>query len=37
MIETTFGTQLRAYEVRISRERWEVRLERINGGFQDAF
>jgi len=32
MIEKTFGTQLREYAIRISRERYEVRRE----GFQSA-
>jgi hypothetical protein len=37
MIEKTFGTQLREYAVRISRERYELREEALNEGFQDAF
>ena len=37
MIEKTFGTQLREYAVRISRERYEVRREAVReGGFQRA-
>ena len=37
MIEKTFGTQLRDYAVRISKERWEMRREILKEGFQDAF
>ena len=36
MIEKTFGTQLREYAVRISRERYEVRREIVNQGFESA-
>jgi hypothetical protein len=36
MIEKTFGTQLRDYAVRISRERYEVRREALKEGFRDA-
>lgn len=36
MIEKTFGTQLRDYAVRISRERYEVRREIVSRGFQPA-
>ena len=36
MIEKTFGTQLREYAVRISRERYEVRQNVLNEGFQSA-
>ena len=33
MIEKTFGTQLREYVVRISKERHELRQEVLNKGF----
>jgi len=36
LIEKTFGTQLRDYAVRMSRERYEVRREILNEGFKDA-
>ncbi len=36
MIEKTFGTQLREYAVRISRERYEVRREAVGEGFRRA-
>jgi len=36
MIEKTFGTQLREYAVRISRERYEIRRETLKEGFRDA-
>jgi len=36
MIEKIFGTQLRDYAVRISRERYEVRREVIKSGFESA-
>jgi len=36
MIEKTFGTQLRDYAIRISRERYEVRREAMERGFQAA-
>ena len=36
MIEKTFGTQLRNYAVRISRERYELRKEILKEGFRDA-
>ena len=36
MVEKTFGTQLREYAVRISRERYEVRREVLKDGFRDA-
>ena len=36
MIEKTFGTQLRDYAVRISRERYELRQEILGKGFQSA-
>jgi len=36
MIEKIFGTELRDYAVRISRERYEVRNEAIGKGFQNA-
>jgi len=37
MIERTFGTQLRGYAVKISRERYELRREILREGFKDAF
>ena len=36
MIEKTFGTQLREYAVRISKERYAVRQEIFKEGFQPA-
>ena len=36
MIEKTFGTQLREYAVRISRERYEMRREILKDGFRNA-
>jgi hypothetical protein len=36
MIEKTFGTQLREYAVRISKERYSLRQEVLNKGFQAA-
>ena len=36
MIEKTFGTQLRDYAVRISKERWALRSEVQSSGFQSA-
>lgn len=36
MVETIFGTQLREYAVRISRERYEIRRETVNQGFRSA-
>ena len=36
MIEKTFGTQLRDYAVRISRERYAMREEMVGKGFQSA-
>jgi len=36
MIEKTFGTQLRDYAIRISRERYEVRREAVGEGFRGA-
>jgi hypothetical protein len=36
MIEKTFGTQLRDYAIRISRERSEARREAMKEGFQGA-
>jgi hypothetical protein len=36
MIEKTFGTQLRDYAIRISRERYEARREILTEGFQSA-
>jgi hypothetical protein len=36
MIEKMFGTQLREYAVRISRERYELRREIVNQGFESA-
>ena len=35
-IEKTFGTQLREYAIRISRERYLLRQEMANNGFQSA-
>ena len=36
MIEKTFGAQLREHAVRISKERWALRNEALNSGFQSA-
>ena len=36
MIEETFGTQLRDYAVRVSKERWSLRSEAQSSGFQSA-
>ena len=36
MIEKIFGTELREYAVRISKERYELRREVLSKGFQDA-
>jgi len=36
MIEKVFGTELRDYAVRISKERYEVRKEVMGKGFQNA-
>ena len=36
MIEKVFGTELREHAVRISRERYEVRKEVMENGFQSA-
>jgi hypothetical protein len=36
MVEKIFGTQLRDYAVRISRERYEMRREILKDGFRDA-
>jgi hypothetical protein len=36
VIEKIFGTQLRDYAVRISKERYEVRREVLKEGFQSA-
>jgi hypothetical protein len=36
MIEKTFGTELREYAIRISRERYELRREMLSKGFQTA-
>ena len=36
MIEKTFGTQLREYAVRVSKERYESRREVQQSGFQSA-
>jgi len=36
MIEKTFGIQLREHAVRISKERWSLRSEAQNSGFQSA-
>ena len=35
-IEKTFGTQLREYAIRISKERYALRQEALNKGFQTA-
>ena len=35
-IERTFGTQLRDHEIRISKERYALRQEAANSGFQSA-
>ena len=35
-IEKIFGTQLREYAIRISRERYTLRQEALNNGFQSA-
>ena len=36
MVEKIFGTELREYAVRISKERYELRQEVLNKGFQSA-
>ena len=36
MIEKTFGTELREYAVKISRERYELRREILKDGFRSA-
>ena len=36
MIEKTFGTELREYAVRISKERYDLRREILNDGYQSA-
>jgi len=36
LIETTFGTQLREHAIRISKERYALRQEIAQGGFQSA-
>lgn len=36
MIEKIFGTQLREYAVRISGEKYELREEIVNQGFESA-
>ncbi len=36
MIEKIFGTELREYAIRISKERYELRQEIFSKGFQDA-
>jgi len=36
MIEKTFGTQLREYTVRISKERYALRQQVLNKGFETA-
>jgi hypothetical protein len=36
MIEKVFGTQLREYAVRMSRERFELRREILNSGFKST-
>ena len=35
-IETTFGTQLREHAMRISKERYQLRQEAMQNGFQSA-
>jgi len=35
-LEKVFGTQLREYAVRISRERYELRREILSSGFESA-
>ncbi len=35
-IEKVFGTQLRDYAIRISRERYALRQEAVQSGFEDA-
>jgi len=36
VVEKTFGTQLRDYALRISRERYALRQQIVRGGFQSA-
>jgi hypothetical protein len=36
MIEKTFGAQLREYAIRISKEKYALRREALNRGFQSA-
>lgn len=36
MMEKVFGTELREYAVRISRERYDLRRETLNKGFEGA-
>ncbi|MFC1604704.1 hypothetical protein ACFL5F_06715 [Planctomycetota bacterium] len=36
MIEKTFGTQLREYAIKISKERYELRREILRSGFESA-
>jgi len=36
LVEKTFGTQLREYAIRISKERYALRQEIENSGFQSA-
>jgi len=36
MIEKTFGTQLREYAIRISKERYAIRKEALRRGFQSV-
>lgn len=36
MMERIFGTQLREYAIKISRERYELRREILKEGFRDA-
>lgn len=36
MIEKTFGTQLREYAIRISKERYELRRDILSSGFESA-
>ena len=37
MIEKVFGTQLREYAIRISRERYTLRQQSLSKGFQSAY
>ena len=37
MVEKVFGTQLREYAIRISRERYTLRQQSLSKGFQSAY